>query len=87
VNKTQLAVIGMSFVSVAALGAGLEDWSAALKPAFIFGAMGAVGSTIAAVYTEKPGQDALTEKVARRHASVEVLKDRMNRRVGKQINP
>jgi hypothetical protein len=84
-NKTQIGVLAMSMVSVAAIGAGLDDWNAVLKPSFIFPALGAIGSTLAAVYTEKPGQDAITERKAANRANVAVLVDRQRRRVGKDV--
>jgi hypothetical protein len=49
-----LTILGMCLVSIAALGANLETWSEALSPGFIFPALGAIGSTLAGIYSPKP---------------------------------
>lgn len=44
--------LGMSLVSIGALGANLPSWTAATQPGFIFPAMGAIGSVLVAIYSD-----------------------------------
>lgn len=50
-----LAILGTCLVSIAALGSALPSWEAATSPAFVFGAIGCIGATLAAMYADAPG--------------------------------
>ena len=49
-----LIALGACLVSLASMGANLPDWGEALKPGFVFPALGAIGSTILGIYAPRP---------------------------------
>jgi hypothetical protein len=53
-NRSLLIVLGGITVSLGAMVAGLSSWEAATTPTFIGGAIGAIGTAVGALYTEKP---------------------------------
>lgn len=50
----QWSVIGAVLVSVAAIISGLPSWGDVLKPGVMAGLMGAIGSTLAGLYSTPP---------------------------------
>lgn len=52
-GKHYLLIAGC-LVSVGAMVSAFHDWSEILKPAFIGGVCGVIGTQVAALYTEKP---------------------------------
>lgn len=50
------ALLGLSLVSVGAMGAALPSWGAALTPAFVFGVVGVIGTQLVTLYTDKPNK-------------------------------
>lgn len=49
------AILGACLVSIAGFGAGVETWGEVFAPRFVFPALGAIGSTLAGIYSQKPG--------------------------------
>lgn len=47
-TTTHWVVLAGCLVSIGAMGSSLGGWSEALRPAFVFGAIGVIGSNIAA---------------------------------------
>mgnify|MGYP001562054988 len=54
-HPAALVALGGSLVSIGAMGANLQDWDAAMKPGFIFPALGLIGSTLVGIFGKTPG--------------------------------
>ncbi len=50
------ALIGGMLAAIGSMGASAHDWSEVFTPSFVFGALGAVGAVITALYTERPNE-------------------------------
>lgn len=46
--------LGMMLSSVGAMGASAHTWAELATPSFVFGAGGAIGSVLVAIFTNKP---------------------------------
>lgn len=53
-SMKHLALLGASLASIGAMGAGAHEWAEVLSPQFVFGALAAIGTTITALYTDRP---------------------------------
>lgn len=50
------ALIAAVLASIASMGATAKEWSDILTPQFVFGAMGAIASTIGGMYMQRPNE-------------------------------
>lgn len=50
-------IIGGCLVSIGAMISAFHDWSEILKPAFIGGVLGVIGTQLAGIFSEKPGAE------------------------------
>lgn len=55
-QANHFAVLGACLVSLAAMGSAVHDWGEILKPGFVFGALGVIGTNIAGFYTRRPNE-------------------------------
>ena len=49
-------LVGAMLASIGAMGSGFHEWSEVLRPSFVFGAIGAMGTTIGAFYAKRPNE-------------------------------
>ncbi len=57
------AIIGASLVTIGAMGSSANEWSEVFKPGFVFGAIGAIGVNLAALYTQRPNEPTKPDNV------------------------
>jgi hypothetical protein len=53
-NKSHWIILGACLVSLGTMISGFHDWSEAVKPSTVGGALGIIGANLAALYTQKP---------------------------------
>jgi hypothetical protein len=54
VKTNHYVTIGMLIGALAFMVGGLHDWSEALKPQFVAGALGAIGAVLKGIHEDKP---------------------------------
>ena len=55
-HPAALVAFGGSLVSIGAMGASLPDWDTAMRPGFIFPALGLIGSSLVGIFGKTPGR-------------------------------
>jgi len=50
------ALLGVCLASIATMVSSLPDWNEAMKPSFVGGVLGVIGTQLAALYTERPNE-------------------------------
>jgi hypothetical protein len=51
ITGTQWVILAGCLASIGAMGSAAHDWSEVFKPGFVFGAIGVIGTNIAAAMT------------------------------------
>jgi hypothetical protein len=53
-HPAALVALGGSLASIGAMGANLSDWDTAMRPGFVFPALGLIGSNLVGIFGKAP---------------------------------